>query len=68
MCRQISACELLDFYNSERREESLIFPTTTRIAPPRLSDASGESKTQKQAQKRRRDGGLEIRDFSLRSE
>jgi hypothetical protein len=36
-----------------RREESLIFPTAmTRAAPPRLSDASGETNTQKQAQKR----------------
>jgi hypothetical protein len=49
-------------------KESLIFPTTMRAATPRLSDANGETKTQKQAQKRRRYGGLKIRDSSLRSE
>jgi hypothetical protein len=55
--------------HSERREESLIFPTAmTRAATPPLSGASGETKTKKQAQKRRRDGGLKIRDSSLRSE
>jgi hypothetical protein len=52
-----------------RREESLIFLNgdDARRTPP-LSNISGETNTQKQAQKRRRDGGLKIRDSSLRSE